>query len=237
MHLVRPLSVAALALAVLSGCGDKKDDPADTVPSPTGTASGSSSPGAPSTSSTATSAGSTPTSTTSTGTSTGTSTPCTTSRAVPEGTWEGPLTLDVQGTGGTAKFADTPGTGSLRLVVAHGKVTDATWSVDWTSEGHASSGKAKATIKVAGSLSGTATGTAARPVLDGDWLIKGSASITVGAQTSSAPVDQTGPQKSPLKIRRADCTEVTASFSVDFTSTDAAAIFTGKGAWVAKPVS
>ncbi|MFL6060846.1 MAG: hypothetical protein ACJ72E_06425, partial [Marmoricola sp.] len=122
------IALPLAALLPLSGCGRSgSPEAAPTTPStPAGAAttpvpSGGTTPSAP-----VTTAGATSTA----------GTPCG-ARTLADGSWGGPVRMDVKGQGGKTAFTSSRGAGTLRLDVAGGKVTGGRWSVTWNSSGHA----------------------------------------------------------------------------------------------------
>ncbi|MFL6156006.1 MAG: hypothetical protein ACJ72D_07945 [Marmoricola sp.] len=217
-------SVIALpvALVALVGCGSDAtrtaadDTPSASSPTSAGTPTGTGTASGPATAASG---------------STATDCPATTRTAIPDGTWTGPITMDVQGQGGKTGFGDSKGTGTMDLVVAGGKVTGGTWNVRWTSVGHADTGQAEATIRLTGKIRGTVNGTAAKPVLPGSWTIHGTAKITKPVH-ATAPVDESGKDSETMTVESTACDAVTGTFLPSFNSKNAAATFTGTARWV-----
>jgi hypothetical protein len=224
-----PLAVLAVPLLALSACGSSGSKPA-------ADASGSAAPtsastGAPDSSgSPSTTAGSATANSTATPTGSPTICPDLAKATIPDGSWTGPITMAVDGKGGSAAFASTEGTGTMAVVVAGGKVTSGSWSVHWHSHGHADTGQAAATITLAGTIGGTVTGPATKPVLPGTWRVKGTATITKPVHASS-PVDDTGNDSETMQVASTVCDQVTGTFLPSFNSKDAAATFTGTARW------
>jgi hypothetical protein len=233
--LPRPSGTAALVLPVLltallavSGCGGSgKSGTAE--PSGTATTSGSGPTTTPS---------STPTPTSSPTDAVGTPTPtpadCAAGagRALPDGTWTGPITMTVRGVGGRTEFTSSPGRGTLDLVVADGKVTGGSWQVRWTSRGHAETANASAAIHVTGTIKGAWSGRDSAPETTGTWTLTGAATITE-PQQATAPIDETGPLTATMKVRASDCRHAGGTFAPSFTSKDTLATFTDKATWTA----
>jgi hypothetical protein len=149
---------------------------------------------------------------------------------VPDGTWDGPLALDVRGRGRSTTFTSSTGRGTIHLVVAGGKVTAGTWSVRWTSDGHVETPDAAARVHVRGTITGTATGAAARPRMEGSWRIVGRAVITKPVH-DTAPIDETGPDRESLAVTTQGCDAVTGTFRPSFPSKDMQATFSGRATW------
>jgi hypothetical protein len=233
MPVLRTTSAVAIASAAvaLTGCGAS--------PRTVGDDPGSSSSSAPTS---AVSSATVPTEAATAATSTGSATPtgvatttgCEATAGVPDGTWTGPITMDVDGKAGNAGFASSQGKGRMKLIVKGGNVTSGTWKVTWTSEGHADTGQAAANIRLTGTIGGGARGPATKPVLLGTWAIHGTATITKPVH-SSAPVDETGKDTATLALDSVSCDAVTGSFMPSFNSKDAAATFTGTARWSGRP--
>lgn len=233
-HTVR-LATLPLALVLLaSGCGGGDEEPAATPTDAATTASASAS----ATAGTATPSTPASTSTSTTPTTAGTDGCSVAAGAVPDGTWEGPIALDVRGTTNDAGqgYGDSRGTGRMRLVVTDGTITRGTWNVTWRSVGQASSGGAKATVRVTGTISGSVRGPARKPVLPGTWRLKGKVTITEPVQ-SSGPIDETGTDSETMKVTDATCSAVTGTFLPSFNSKDTLATFGGTATWTGTKVS
>jgi hypothetical protein len=233
MSVLRSTSAVALTTAALAltGCGSTPTKAAD---EPTGTAP---------TTAVAPTAGVTPSETPTRSTATTTSSPTVSTSAatadcaadaVPDGTWTGPVTMDVDGNAKDTGFGSSKGSGTMTMVVKKGHVTGGHWNVSWKSQGSADTGQAAATIKLDGTISGGMKGPATKPVLLGSWAIHGTAKITKPI-TSSAPVDETGKDTETLSIDSATCDEVEGSFLPSFNSKDTAATFSGTARWTGKP--
>jgi hypothetical protein len=240
MSVVRRTSVIAIsaALLALSGCGgDDEKKPASSDPT-TGTSATVSATGTPTDAAESPGSELTSSSSASNDPTASTGGDCATSKGIPDGTWEGPLTMNVRGSGGGTSgksgYADSKGTGKLRVVVANSKVTKGTWSLAWKSEGSADTGQAAASITLDGTVKGILRGPATKPVLPGTWKIDGTVTVTK-PQKYTAPVNETGEDTETMKILAADCDEVTGTFVPSFNSKDAAATFTGKAEWKGTP--
>lgn len=210
-------------LGTLTACGDDSPD-------------GSAAPTAPASSSTSTPTAVGTTTTEPTASASATSAPTATAddcagKVVPDGTWTGPITMDVRGNGGQSGFADSRGTGRLTLTVKDAEVTGGTWTLTWKSHGEANTGQAAATVDLTGTVTGTAKGTAAKPVLTDNWRIKGIATITKPVK-NRAPFNETGTGSETLTITSSACDRVTGTFVPSFNSKEAAATFTGKAEWI-----
>ncbi|HET6152738.1 MAG TPA: hypothetical protein VFE15_07260 [Marmoricola sp.] len=224
------LAVLAVPLLALTGCGSSGSKPAADASAPTtsptvidtGTAD---TPSQPTGSETTASSGASDTPT-----DASTACPDIAKATIPDGSWTGPITMDVDGKGGSAGFGSTKGTGTMSVVVAGGSVTSGSWSVHWHSQGHADTGQAAATITLTGTIGGTVTGPATKPVLPGTWRIKGTATITKPVHASS-PVDDTGKDSETMAVSSTVCDHVSGTFLPSFNSKDAAATFTGTARW------
>ncbi|MBO9522008.1 MAG: hypothetical protein J7518_10770 [Nocardioidaceae bacterium] len=150
---------------------------------------------------------------------------------LPDGTWTGPITMDVQARGGSAAFTSSPGVGTMTLVVARGQVTRGTWKVGWTSTGHAETAQAAATVDLTASIAGTVRGPVTLPVVAGRWALHGKASITEPVQ-QTAPIDESGRASTTMTVESTACDAVTGTFLPSFDAKDAAASFTGTARWV-----
>jgi hypothetical protein len=143
--------------------------------------------------------------------------------------------MDVQGRGGRSTFTSSTGHGVLRMVVAHGFVSSGTWSVRWTSTGHAETSQAAADLEIAGLIRGRVGGTAAEPVVRGTWSIRGAAHITRPVH-STAPVRDHGAETETMTLAGTSCESVAGSFVPSFSSRSAAATFRGTARWTGTPV-
>lgn len=154
-----------------------------------------------------------------------------------DGTWSGPVTLDVRAHGGHAAFTSTRGRGTMAVVVRGGQVVDASWRVRWTSSGEADNGQAAAHLALTGRLAGLVSGSASRPVVNGTWQLTGTATVTKPVHTSG-PIDETGRITGPMAVTSATCggeqaPTAAGTYRVTFTSKDAEATFTGNLRWTA----
>lgn len=220
MPALKAALVALALVGVLTSCGDAKAGSVGPTTSPTATATPTSTPS----STRSASASASP--------RTQVSSECDATRTViPDGSWHGPITMDVRGDSGSSSYADSRGTGELSLLVHNGRVSSGTWSLTWKSHGRAESGGATATVDLTGTVTGTAKGTASTPVLDGTWRIKGIAHVTRPTQ-SSAPFDETGIDQERLTVRAGTCAQVTATFVASFKSKETAATFSGTAEWL-----
>jgi hypothetical protein len=154
--------------------------------------------------------------------------------AVRDGTWSGPVTMDVRGRGAGSSYATAQGTGSMRITVASGRVTAGRWSLRWHSRGHVRVSGAAAGINLSGTLGGTATGPATRPVLTGTWAIHGFATITQ-PEHATVPIEETGRASEHLTITASSCGRITGIVHPSFTSKDARATFSGDARWIGSP--
>ena len=221
--------IAVIALTGLSGCGE--EDPGFTIPEPVVTTTAPpvtpATPGATTTTETPATPGATPTDET-----TGTA-DCPSSAVLADGSWEGPLKVDLHGVGGTSQFTDSPATGTLRVTVEDGKATGGTWNLSWSSEGSAKTKDVEAFIKVAGNLRGTVSGSAAKPTLAGTWRLDGSAGLVLPEKTQS-PIRDSGDERTTMTISSADCRKASGRLAISFDSKDTLATFSGKGTWAGK---
>lgn len=221
MPALKAALVALVLVGTLTSCGDDSKA-ATSVPdtSPAATATPTNTPSStPSTSASSTPQAQAPSGCGATGT------------VIPDGNWHGPITIDVHGDGATSDYADSRGTGQLTLIVRNGRVSSATWSLTWKSHGQAESGGATATVDLTGKVTGSAKGTATKPVLAGTWRIKGTAHVTRPAQ-STAPFDESGTDQERLTVRASTCAQVAGTFVPSFTSKETAATFSGTAEWI-----
>lgn len=221
------LLVAVLVAALtLAGCGGGSGSPR-TSPS-TSTTTAPSAAGSPSTPAAAT-----------TGTAGATPSPLSTPaggcppHTLADGSWSGPVRMDVQGRGGRTTFTSSQGEGTLTLRVSGGTVTGGRWTVAWRSTGSAETANAKANLTLRGTITGHAAGTASAPRLRGTWHIVGTARITEPVQTS-APVDETGPDTETLEVSATGCDDATATFLPSFNSKDTLSTFRGRATWTGR---
>lgn len=222
MSRLRHASLGALATAaflLLAGCG--KSAPASVV-----------TPAAPTPAPTAAGATLRPAAPTPTPTGTPSKVACPAIGPLPAGSWSGPLTMRVTTRSGGARLTTTRGTGTLRLVVAHGRVTGGHWSLHWVARGQVDTGQAAASIVLPTSLSGTTQGSAAKPALIATWTIRGTATITKPVQ-ESVPFTEAGHLGESLRITSLSCDHVTGSFPVSFASKDAQTTSSGTARWFA----
>lgn len=235
MRRPRPLPAALLGITAalaLTACGS--DAPENADPATTSSSAPASSP--PDGASSGTPSGTTSPSGTPTTDATDSPAGCgVVPGRLPDGTWAGPIAMDVDGRGGDAGFASSKGRGTMRLVVADGTVTSGTWTVAWRSRGTADTGQAAATLTLRGRIAGSVKGPAGKPVLDGTWSLNGQVHITKPVD-QRAPVSETGTGTETLEVTDVSCETVTGTFLPSFNSKDAAATFTGTATWVGKPV-
>ncbi len=215
-----PGALATVAFLLLSGCGQA---------TPT-------SPTTPAATPATTAPGATLTPTTPTPTPSPTVKPskvaCPAVGPIPDGSWTGPLTMHVTSSPGKG-FVTSRGTGSLRIVVARGRVTGGRWSLHWLSRGHVDTGQAAASIVLPTTLTGTTRGSAAKPLLSATWRIHGTATITKPVH-QSIPFNETGQVSNALRITSLSCNQVTGSVPLSFASKDAQESFSGTARWFAR---
>jgi hypothetical protein len=212
-----PILAGLAALLALTGCSSGTGPGAAGAPS--GSASGS--PSAPATTSTLPAATAPPAACPSVGTA-----------AIPDGSWTGPLTVKVRG---IAPETTTRGTGSgeLHVVVEGGRVTGGTWALTWDSAGPSTAKEAQSTVQLHGQIAGTVTGTAAEPVLLGEWTVTGSAAVTAPV-TATASIDETGHGRAALVVRTTSCDGVAGKFAASFRSTDPYAASDATARWAGR---
>lgn len=164
-------------------------------------------------------------------------TPCPAIAGLRDGTWEGPITVELS-SDGDAEFVASRGTGTLRVVVDGGEVADGSWTARWRSTGRAETEQASATITLVGTIGGTVSGTAADPTLTAAWRVRGTAEVTRPGRRT-VPIDESGTVAARLAARvaaRSGCERVRAVFRTSFTSKEAQATFTGDGVWQGRKV-
>lgn len=152
-------------------------------------------------------------------------------RTIPDGTWRGPITAEIRGDGEKTGYAPSRGTGQLTMTVRNGTVSNGTWTLTWKSHGEVDTGQAAASVDFTGKITGTATGSAAKPNLAADWKIDGIAKVSKPQQMSS-PFDETGTDKRPMTIKSSTCAQVTGTFSPVVVSKETAATFTVSTQWI-----
>lgn len=161
--------------------------------------------------------------------------PCTGSdlSAIPDGTWTGPISMDVKGQGGGADgSATSAGHGTLTMVVTGGKIASGKWAVDWSSAGTATMNGTSSTIEVRGHVAGKVNGSTAKPSLPGDFAINGKAYVKAGGTTVAVPIDFDGKTTEKMKLLSISCTHVSGSFVPSFNDNAAGgARFTGSARW------
>ena len=92
---------------------------------------------------------------------------------IPDGKWQGPIVLDVVGTGeGATGQITSTGKGEMKLTVKNG-MAHGNWKVTWRSRGTIVDHGVKVKVVVDGKVSGTAKGSAKQPTLHDNWSIKG----------------------------------------------------------------
>lgn len=151
---------------------------------------------------------------------------------IPDGTFEGPVELDVTGKAGKGVSVDSSGDGEMTVVVEDGKVTGASWSLTWHSSGGGSEGGATVHVELDGTIAGTMAGTAAEPVAKGHWSIHGSAEVTAMGVHQKVPLDEAGSDASTLTVESTTCDDVTATFIPSFNAkTQGVAVISGLARW------
>jgi hypothetical protein len=135
---------------------------------------------------------------------------------IPDGKWQGPIVLDVVGTGegATGQIAST-GKGEMTLTVKNGKV-HGPWKVTWRSRGTIVDHGIKVKVLVDGKVSGTAKGSAKQPTLHDNWSIDGGVLVGVGGNSVAAPIKTSGSGQEYLKVVDASCELVNATFVPSF---------------------
>ena len=211
----RRVAVAALlSLLVMTGCASGEEKP-----HPGASGAGTSHPEGP--------AGA---STTPTPTATPIDCPPHGAAVIPDGTWDGPVTLDVTGVAGLAPTKSS-GSGELHAVVQGGKVVQGTWRVTWHSVGHGTTNGAEATVALDAEIAGNVKGAAAEPVVHGAWSISGTARFTEPV-TATVPVAESGQDNATITVKTTDCDTVIGTFVPSFNTKNAMASFSGTARWV-----
>jgi hypothetical protein len=149
---------------------------------------------------------------------------------IPDGTWDGPITLDVNGVAGVAATKSS-GSGQLHAVVKDGMVVQGTWKVSWHSVGHGALNGAEAKVWLDTDIAGTVHGPAAKPVVHGAWAISGTAKVT-SPVTATVPIEASGEDSETMTVEATDCDAVTGTFIPSFSSKNAMATFAGTARWV-----
>lgn len=156
---------------------------------------------------------------------------------IPDGTWTGPIDMDVVGSGadmgGSIKSA---GGGTMTITSAKGKVSG-TWDIAWSSKGTLNEDGVSVKLAVNGKVDGTAAGKAVQPRLDYSYSIKGTATVSTMGITQKVPIDETGSFDQFLTIVDSNCDGVVATFVPSFNSkaNPAGIQFTGKATWHGSP--
>jgi hypothetical protein len=159
--------------------------------------------------------------------------PCPTdSAALPDGTWVGPLTATVTSAAPETTARGT-GAGELQLRVDGGKVTGGTWALAWKSRGTSTAHEAQSTVRLHGQVSGTVSGTAARPVLEATWGIVGRASVTTPV-IATAAVDEAGRSRATMRLRAIGCEAVSGQAAVSMRGPEAYASSDGTLDWAGR---
>jgi len=153
--------------------------------------------------------------------------------SIPDGTWSGPISMDVKGSGGGAKgSASSAGSGTLTVIVANGKIASGKWAVDWKSAGTATANGTSSTIKVDGHVAGKVEGSTAHPSLPGSFSISGKTYVDAGGTTVAVPIDFDGKTTEKMKLLSISCSHVSGSFIPSFNDNAAGgAKFTGSARW------
>lgn len=154
-------------------------------------------------------------------------------KAVPDGTWKGPIDLAVTGKGLTGQVF-SGGKGSLTMVVKNGQVTGGKWAVAWRSKGLSQEGGITTKIDVAGEIHGGVSGGAAVPFLKGTWRIVGNATVDI---VGVIPLDFSGKDSEDMRIESTTCDQVSGTFIPSFNSKGAPATFSGTARWTGSRVS
>jgi hypothetical protein len=149
---------------------------------------------------------------------------------IPDGTWEGPITLDVTGVAGVATTKSS-GSGELHALVQGGKVVQGTWHVAWHSVGHGATNGAEATVSLDAEIAGNVKGPAAKPVVHGAWSLSGTAKVTKPV-TATVPIAESGQDTETMTVEATDCDAVTGTFVPSFNSKNSMASFSGTARWV-----
>lgn len=157
---------------------------------------------------------------------------------IPDGTWQGPIVLDVVGTGeGATGQINSTGKGEMKLTVKEGKVYGP-WKVTWRSSGTIVDHGIKIKIVVDGKAGGTASGSAKQPTMHDNWSIKGGVLVGVGGNSVAAPFEHSGNGKEYLKVTDSTCDVVNASFVPSFNTkgNPSGVSFRGNATWSGRRV-
>ena len=157
--------------------------------------------------------------------------------AIPDGTWEGPIELDVLGSG-NGVGVNSRGGGQMSIVVEDGEVVGGPWEVTFTSKGSSVDGDVTVRIDLTGTLSGTVTGTPDAPVAQGSSTLTGTAKATALGITQDVPIDESSSFSDTLSVESTSCDQVTATWIPSFNSrTNPSGItIDGTARWVGTPV-
>lgn len=153
--------------------------------------------------------------------------------ALPDGTYEGPLDLDVRGSVSDSGISvDSDGGGQMTIVVEKGKVTGGSWKLSWRSSGGGTDNDVKVHVELDGQIAGQMTGTADAPVAQGSWSINGKATATAMGITQDVPIKEGGSDASTLTVEATSCDDITATFIPSFNSkTQGVAVIEGVARW------
>lgn len=131
--------------------------------------------------------------------------------AIPDGTYVGPIELDVVGSGNDVSVK-TSGGGEMTVTVAKGKVTGGPWQISFHSEGGSDDDGVKVRIDVDGTMSGKVTGPASAPVAKGSSTIKGTAKVTALGTTQTVPINESSQAADTLTLESTACDAITATW-------------------------
>jgi hypothetical protein len=160
-------------------------------------------------------------------------------KQIPDGTWSGPISLNVRGSDGKGNedkgFTDSAGSGTMLVKVKDGKVVSGIWNVHWISVGHSTLDGVSSVVKVYGLVKGSVRGFAQKPQLVGTWKIHGAAVFEVGGSHDQIPIDETGAATENMTLTQADCNFVGGKFIPSFNAKGSGVSFTGTAEWSGKP--
>jgi hypothetical protein len=157
---------------------------------------------------------------------------------VPDGTWSGPIALDVAGQPASLSGVIlSDGAGQAQMTVAAGKVTGGTWSLQSSASGTVGDGEGSGTLNAAGFTisDGAIGGSAAGPVLTGTGALQGSIIVTAAGMTFDVPINEVHPAGATMTIVEVTCDAVTATFIPSFNEqAGGLASFSGVATWTGR---
>lgn len=152
---------------------------------------------------------------------------------LPDGTFTGPIDLDVNGAVPSSGVSvDSSGSGEMTIVVEEGEVTGGPWSLSWSSEGGGKDKDVTVHVELDGTIQGQVKGSAEAPVAAGHWSVHGTARATAMGVTQDVPIDEAGNDATQLTLESTTCDDVTATFVPSFNAkTGGVAVISGVARW------